>query len=785
MAVNQIADHTWEFDVDAVVRRPADEPDTTAGFPDHWRAFGPLGPESTHRFSYGGRDYKAHPVVSADVESLSEIPHSLTASDITLEGQDLVRSGQVLDFAALYGGANLGAQAWAMAEVEFEQSTTVVLGSSADHWMQWWIDGQEVLNTLETGNDTDPTGARPPAPGDFAVRHTFEPGRHLIVVRVVSGVGGWQLMADFVDAATELRGTRRRDHWEIHDNGTRLLPPLAFNRPNLAVQDATCLGDETIECDFLLHDHHGMVGVVFGAQDAAHYYWAYHPRWGQNWRMRVFYLCIAKVEGTTQVTNLAMMRMPNVVCHVNARHHLRLERRGSEIRFSVDGVHGPVVVDDTYGAGAVGIGGVGDYEVFDFDASGAAADAKWQSGVTPTPTWFHPTDYTGYGSICNHNNCLLKLSGGEILAGIRSHDGGFFDKDPNAQVQHYLSADNGVSWQAHGGVMQPSDLPPGTYIPLDDDVVRLVATAPVEDALVQQMKGPMRETDKEKPEDTVKMNLPSSWRDNVTWASNNLKLVCYDSTDKGLTWSAPKDAEMRGDWGSLFGGPFRVLLVQTKKLRDGTLLALFLRGFPPKLLKEYYEDLPRPEKIGESTWPIGHAAGFCARSEDNGMSWEAPVPMDTANFVAGAPPESPLADYSEIGAGQLPSGRIVALTRTVRSPHNWQTWSDDGGRTWRQACYSTFSITGGHIMIATASGYLAVVGREIGMTLHTSVDGGLNWDVGTVLDYDPWCNPCMIEAEPDVLLVFNYAPSVDMRTPAMPRMYRVRLTANGPLPLTP
>ena len=784
MSSTEFAGQSWEFVDAAAIQRSADDPpDTTQGFPTHWRAFGPLGPETTCRFSFGGRGYRARPRVSADIESLTAIPDELIAGDTTLAGQDLALPNQTLDFGALYGGPTLGAQAYAMAEFEVDQPTTVILGASADHWMQWWIDGREVLSTLDEGNGTDPTGARPPAPGDFAGRHTFAPGKHLIVVRVVSGIGAWQVKADFVDAEAELRGTRRHDRWEIHNEGTLLLPPLALATPGLAVRTDTSLADETIECDFLLHDHHGAVGVVFGAQDAAHYYWAYHPRWGQNWRMRVFYLCIARVEGTTNVTNLAMMRMPNVVCHVNARHHLRLERRGSEMRLSVDGVNGPVVVDDTYGAGAAGIRGVGDYEVLNFSATGTEADAEWQSGVVPTPAWFYPTDDTGYGTIRNHNNCLLKLSGGEILTAIRSHEGGFFDQDPNARVQHYLSRDCGKTWTEHGGSISPSDLPPGTYIALGDDVVRLVATAPVDDAKVRDTFGAMREADKEKPEDTVKMNLPSSWRDNVAWASNNLKLVCYDSTDKGLTWSEPRDAVMQGDWGSLFGGPFRVLLVQVKKLRDGTLLALFLREFPNKLLKDFYANLPRPETMGESSWPMGHRAGFCARSEDNGLSWEPPVPMDTANLVAGLPPESPLADFSEIAAGQLPTGRIIALTRTVRSPHNWQTWSDDGGRTWRQACYGSFSITGGPIMVATASGYLAVVGREIGLTLHTSVDGGLNWDAGTVLDSDPWCNPCMIEAEPDVLLVFNYAPSIDMRTPAMPRMFRIRMTADGPVPL--
>jgi len=54
-----------------------------------------------------------------------------------------------------------------------------------------------------------------------------------------------------------------------------------------------------------------------------------------------------------------------------------------------------------------------------------------------------------------------------------------------------------------------------------------------------------------------------------------------------------------------------------------------------------------------------------------------------------------------------------------------------------------------------------------------------------VLDPDPWCNPAMIESEPDVLLIFNHAPAADLRSPGMPKLFRMRMTDKGPVPLSP
>jgi hypothetical protein len=85
-------------------------------------------------------------------------------------------------------------------------------------------------------------------------------------------------------------------------------------------------------------------------------------------------------------------------------------------------------------------------------------------------------------------------------------------------------------------------------------------------------------------------------------------------------------------------------------------------------------------------------------------------------------------------------------------------------------------------MIATQSGCLAVVSSEIGLGLHTSVDGGVNWEAGTLLDHDCWFNGFMAEAEPDVALIFDFCPGRTGDESSCPRMQRVRITKDGPVP---
>jgi hypothetical protein len=140
-----------------------------------------------------------------------------------------------------------------------------------------------------------------------------------------------------------------------------------------------------------------------------------------------------------------------------------------------------------------------------------------------------------------------------------------------------------------------------------------------------------------------------------------------------------------------------------------------------------------------------------------------------------------VADFTETPVALLPSGKFIAMSRPIRAPFMWQTESVDGGRTWRQACYAPFTGHGGPAMLTTASGYLALITRGPGITVHVSTDEGVNWDEGTMIDFTSIYNGSALEIEPDVILT-AFPESMDEIRPAFVRVHRIRLTPDGPVP---
>ena len=756
MPVTTIGDQQWEFVGAHGVESPlGPEPDTTEGFPTQWRVFGPLGPDSTRVTENQTATLDvptAEPLISADVAALREIPRELTIDVATFKAKNVrLKEGDMLDFASIFkiNDKLPGYQAYAMAQVSFKQPTEVIFGIGCDWWMQLWIDGDELVNTLATGNS-----ALKIAPSNNCLRHRFAAGKHLIVVRAISGSSGqWHLRAGYVDASQEALSNVRDDRWTVIPQMDLVLPPRRHAEPTLALRSDLYLEDETIECDFCLEVSEGQFGIVFGAQDASHYYWAYYPRWGQNWRARAFYAVIGIAQGHGHIRGLCMMLMPNVVTHWNATLNIKVERRGSHIQMYVNGVKGPFVIDDTYGPGRAGLAGFGKCRAEHVKIDGKRVTGQpWIADTPRAKAWANPVEDTGYGTI-RGPWALCKLSDNEIVIGIHSRKGYFFGpEDPHATVNLYLSNDAGRTWSPHGDAQPTGSLanchPWGIpWIVPEPGVIRAFEPEP---AMI-------------------------GGRDVLTAEDAQRAFTYRDSTDKGLTWSDPQPSALVGNWRRVLyrKGCWNHVYGYTR-LRDGTMLALILHG---------YKDLfKRVINEGQGTWGTQMAQPFVSRSEDLGRTWQEPVAMDNAAFYEGEPPDSPCAGFSETAMAQLPSGRIISLCRPFRSPFSWQSQSDDGGRSWRLCCYTSFSVAGGPQMVATRSGYLAVVARQTGLGMHTSVDGGVNWDHGTLLDHDCWFNGFLTEAEPDVVLVFYFHPSADGVIPSMPRTQRIRITPHGPVP---
>lgn len=739
MSLTRIGKELWDF-VDAEAgetRRPPDGR-PAAAFPARWRVFGPVGADKTRvgEIKVGRHtNYIAvDPLVEAAVEDLSSIPDTLTVGDEELRGRDVAMSGDLLDLGGLYGGHEQGQQAYAMAEMEVEREAEVIFAAGADWWMRWWIDGEQAYDTLGNGNQVDSLCRT-----DHCFRRRMQPGKHLLVVLVISGQGSWRLWAGLATPwEAILSSLPSSNRWEFLPDLGEIRPPAAkYWTHRMAIRADLCLADETIECEYQQPIHAGHVGIVFGAQDSGHYYWAYIPLWGQLWRARAFYAAIAKTDGSGYTRNLKMQLMPNVPLHRNIWRSLKVERRGNRIQMWVAGVKGPCVTDDTYGPGRVGIAGFSKYNIRNLKIDGRPVKGKpWPEGDRRGRAWFEPVPDLTRGDFQGPWG-LVKLSDDEVIMPVVIGRGGGSChqlNEGNSAVYFHRSGDGGRSWSEYGGPKPAKELPHGAWVVLRPGVIRSVMFDP-----------------------------------------DGRRFICRDSSDRALTWTADRPGRLLGDWSrDIFREKTWNGMFGFGCLNDGALLSVILHG---------YIGLNDPvPHHGQGTWGSELAQPYCTLSHDQGMTWSEPVPMDNAALDDGATPDGPCGGFSETAVAQMPGGRIVALARPFRSPFMWQTHSEDGGKSWRMACYAPFSGAGGPQLVATRSGYLAIVKRGPGVGLHFSADGGLNWDKGTMIDFPESFNGRAIEIEPDVLLVV-YPLAMDEIRPSPMRVQRIRLTAGGPVPL--
>jgi len=739
MGITRIGDEQWFFaDAQGGELRIEEAPQAAIRFPDKWRIFGPWGPdENVTTVSFGPQ--RVEPLHDALVEDLTDIPDELGVGDTVCKGRDVEMVDRTLDFAALFGTHDdrLGHQAYAMAFIELEADATLNLGAGSDWFMQWWVDGKKVLDTCNGGNV-----AHPFTHTDHGVRREITAGKHLLVARVFSGTGGWLLRAGLPTPEETARAqAARSDRWDFFSQLGEIYPPVHPTLGNyvetMAIRADLRLSDETIECEYQHPIHNGLTGVIFGAQDNGRYYCAYSPSWGQLHRARAFWACIGIAEGNGHIRNLGKMLMPNIPCHFDSWRTFRVERRGDAIQMYVNGVRGPSVKDDTYGAGYIGVTGYSKYQIRNLKINGTpAAGGPWPDEDRRKTPWFLPAPTPPHGEL-QMANALYRLDKDEILlvlnmSGRRDDGMGAFE---TFRAQFLLSNDAGRTWSPHG---EPFELPEG------------MSTAVWFQPEPGVIRGPI-------------------------FADN--RMAYRDSTDKGLTWTEPTPCELLGDWaGLLFDEHARNSLINLTQLKDGTVLAVILHVCSPE------PGRPIPDFV-LGTW--GSAGPliqpYCTISKDQGLSWSQPVPMDDTHMYPNEAQVGPNGDFTETPMAEIPSGRIVALSRPVRSPYAWQTHSDDGGKTWRMACYTTFSGAGYPSLLVTKSGYLVFVARGAGLEMHISTDGGTNWDHGTMIDKPDYFNGATLEVEPDVLLV-AYPESQNEIIPSRVRAQRIRITPDGPVP---
>ncbi|MBU7004185.1 MAG: exo-alpha-sialidase, partial [Theionarchaea archaeon] len=236
-----------------------------------------------------------------------------------------------------------------------------------------------------------------------------------------------------------------------------------------------------------------------------------------------------------------------------------------------------------------------------------------------------------------------------------------------------------------------------------------------------------------------------------------------ETDDDGLTWSRPEAIEVKPapeEVERLHLGPQALV-----NLSDGSMVMFGYGRY----------DFSR-EEMSIFTWGSHHCQAYSCRSADGGRSWSNWVNVDGAMDSQGQPVAGSL-DLTEVCGVQTGDGSILAMIRPIYSPWMWETWSHDGGISWTPCVRGPFPGYATPNMLRTCSGRILVAHRLPGCTINSSMDDGVTWDQGTMIDSAIWVMGSMLEVDEDLVL-YVYYDSFE----SMMRAQFIRLTDEGIFP---
>ena len=533
------------------------------------------------------------------------------------------------------------------------------------------------------------------------------------------------------------------------DEAGIITAPGNLGDENLAFYTSRAYADFEAEWEFRWDVTWGNAGLVFRARDAQHYYMVHFPVVGQHYRAEHFWACISKVgeNGFVEVLNMEMVH--GVSSTQSLWHKVRVVMEGNEIRVWVDGRPLSVVKDDTYSEpGYVGLSTYCTLETpvnvkssfRNLRIRGQEAQAPaWDPAVQPVRNWFNIPD--AVGTACGN---MVRAPNGELLL---TTDEGMVVRSP----------DDGRTWRVPEGL--PKGLaggwgmgrlyttPEGVLTMIGLDCYDYVVSHYPEGDEQQRIRGVLSQG--EPP----------------------YRIMRSTSEDNGRTWSEPVQT---GEIVFPPEQPIRELYTsRLLQLQDGTLL-LFLWGRTEGGAKvnegRAYHSMPPPGYVQ-----------MCIRSTDDGQSWSEPANLD------GPPYTGPFMidkDHrTEISAAQTREGKIITLTRPYASPWMWESWSEDGGRTWTPTARGPFFMAASdNSMLTTASGAIIIGGRMPGLAVQVSYDDGMTWKCYRI-DTACYANGSMYEVEPDLVL-YAYGgkyltKEVSKQTASELRAQFLRITPDG------
>jgi hypothetical protein len=480
--------------------------------------------------------------------------------------------------------------------------------------------------------------------------------------------------------------------WHATEDG-QIQPPQKRNIHSRAFWIGKAFSDVTVEFEYnpgYMDSGAGNAGLILRAGDGGHFYLVHFPWGGQTLRSKNFWMGIAKVSGDGYIRNVKFELIPGVPTETERWYHVKVEAEGPQIRVSVNGRRGVEITDDTFSSGFVGFAGYGYY---------AFRNVKVAGEEVATPAWdesvriHNPETELPIGSRTMPTGCIAP--NGDVLIGWR---------------QTLLrSLDQGRTWSEETlpeHVPGVHDYGPTLFRTHDDRLI------------VQQYVNRVR----------AGQPVP--------------QISLWESADSGRTWSEEVTCKVPAD-GWPENPPKLDVYGPLTETADGTLLRFLLGGVD--ISGRSWEEL--------HTWGAAECKAYAIRSTDGGRSWSSAIEIDRPrSFYKNQRGQiSGSLDFTE-ATGVAIGNTVTTLIRPIYSPQMWQCWSDDAGATWDSAVRTTFPGYA-QTMIRTQSGAILCGHRHPQYSINVSYDDGLNWDAGTIIGYPGWAMGCMIEVEPNVVLV--------------------------------
>ncbi len=168
-------------------------------FPAEWIVFAPL-------FFEGGNDPEL------PEEQLADIPESITIDGDSIAPDRVKPTRNQYNFSPFFGEPpyDEAKMAYVFLPIESDSKQEVTIGMGADWYLQAWVNGTRILNTMPDGNKTSRVGIN-----NYLINAPLRKGRNVLALRFVNGANGAYLA---VGGPDELRAGDFRSIMPAPDN---------------------------------------------------------------------------------------------------------------------------------------------------------------------------------------------------------------------------------------------------------------------------------------------------------------------------------------------------------------------------------------------------------------------------------------------------------------------------------------------------------------------------------------------------------------------------------------